>query len=120
MGSLAKENSNYKFILCFVNAFTKYAHATALRGKTSSEVAKAAEKMFEFQKNLLGAELRLAQVDAGGEFKGEFVKMTRKRNIHVYSSMSDKKASIVERFLRNCSPSHAHAHRQLFSDSTKL
>lgn len=97
MSNLAKENGGKKWILTFINVFTKFSHGIALADKKASNVAKAAEKMFEFQKNLLGAEMRLAQVDGGGEFKGEFAKMCKKRNIHLYTTYSERKASVVER-----------------------
>lgn len=91
----SKENKGYKYILCIIDCFTKFAWSVALKSKIGLDVAVAAEKIFSHRRpNLL-------HVDRGTEFYNKnFETMLKKYNIKMYSTYSTMKACIVERFNR--------------------
>lgn len=93
----SKHNRGYKYIMTIINCFTKVADAFPLKSKTGAEVAKALKSYF-FKKN---RRVKLFQTDLGTEFYNPKVeKLLQSYNIKHYSTYSDKKASIVERFNR--------------------
>lgn len=91
----SKQNKNYKYILCVIDCFTKYAWAMPLKTKTGTEVANTLSKI------LLKRVPRLLHVDRGKEFyNNKFDMLMKKYNIIKYSTFSTMKACIVERFNR--------------------
>lgn len=96
MQSFSKDNSQYKYILTVIDAFSKYAWAYPLKLKNKETVTEAFSKLLEkgrVPKNL--------QTDLGTEFYNScFKKLLQKYGINHYSTYSTKKASIVERFIR--------------------
>jgi len=88
-------NKGYKYILCVIDCFTKYAWAVALKSKKDEEVTAAAGKIFARNRpNLL-------HVDRGREFYNKhFEALVKKHNIKMYSTFSVLKACVVERFNR--------------------
>jgi len=88
-------NKGYKYILCVIDCFTKYAWAVALKSKRGDEVTTAASKIFaQNRPNLL-------HVDRGREFYNKhFEALVKKHNINMYSTFSTVKCSFVERFNR--------------------
>lgn len=94
----ARENRGYKYILTMINCFSKYAYAVPLKSKTAVEVASALQKVLKSLPNLP----RHLQVDQGKEWYNAKVQnlLRENNNINLYSTFSEKKASIVERFNR--------------------
>lgn len=93
----SKINQGYKYILTVINCFTKVADATPLRNKTSKEVADAMEHIIRKHSD----KMKLLQTDNGKEYYNSvFKSLMMKYNIHHYSTYSEKKASIIERFNR--------------------
>lgn len=92
----AKFNQGYKYLLTVINCFSKVAHALPLKNKTGLEVANALEKITSnYRMNHL-------HTDQGLEFYNTHVqKLMKKYRINHYSTFSDKKSSIVERFNRS-------------------
>jgi len=91
----SKKNKGYKYILCVIDCFTKYAWAIALKSKTAKEVSSAMSKI------LLKRSPKLLQLDNGKEFyNSTFDALMKKHNIQKYSTYSTMKACIVERFNR--------------------
>ncbi|KAL4092440.1 hypothetical protein QTP88_026941 [Uroleucon formosanum] len=91
----SKQNKGYKYILCVIDCFTKFAWAIPLKSKTAKEVAYALSKI------LLKRTPKLLQLDNGKEFyNSTFDALMGKHNIHKYSTYSTMKACIVERFNR--------------------
>jgi len=75
--------------------FSKYAWAVPLRTKTGREVTAA------FEQILCERRPAMVQSDAGSEFLNtNFQRMLSDNNIHFYTSQSDLKAVVVERFNR--------------------
>ncbi|KAL4152739.1 hypothetical protein QTP88_000572 [Uroleucon formosanum] len=91
----SKKNKGYKYILCVIDCFTKFAWAIALKSKTAKEVSSAMSKI------LIKRAPKLLQLDNGKEFyNSTFDELMSKYNIHKYSTYSTMKACIVERFNR--------------------
>lgn len=94
----AKENDNFKYILTCINVFSKFAWAIPLKSKTSGEVRNAMETILLSGRNNIPSNV---QSDLGKEFYNkDFRKLMEKYNINHYSSFSNLKSSIVERFNR--------------------
>ena len=91
----SKKNKGYKYILCVIDCFTKFAWAIALKSKTAKEVSNAMSKI------LLDRSPKLLQLDNDKEFYNlTFDALMKKYKIHKYSTFSTVKACIVERFNR--------------------
>jgi len=91
----SKKNKGYKYILCVIDCFTKFAWAVAIKSKTGKEVTNAMSKI------LIDRAPKLLQIDNGKEFYNtNFDKLMSKYKIHKYSTFSIMKACIVERFNR--------------------
>jgi len=95
MIQFSRKNNGYKYILCVIDCFTKFAWAIPLKSKTAKEVTNAMSKL------LRNRSPKLIQLDNGKEFYNSiFDHLMTKYNIKKYSVYSTKKACIVERFNR--------------------
>lgn len=95
--TISKFNSNYRYILIVIDAFSKYAWTYPLKCKTGDEVYNAFKVILarsgRIPKNL--------QTDLGTEFYNKkFKKLMHENSINHYSTYTVKKASIAERFIR--------------------
>ena len=94
-GAPAKQNDNIKYLLTIIDVLSKYAWVMPLKDKTGKSITEAFEPII---KNI---NIKLLQVDKGTEFyNNTFQEMLAKYNIKMFSTNSDKKAQIVERFNR--------------------
>lgn len=92
---LQKENDGNKFILTAIDVFSKKAWAEPLKNKERLNVKNAFEKIIKTRKP------KKIQCDKGLEFHNTiFQKFLKDKNIRMYSTDSDMKASVVERFNR--------------------
>lgn len=90
-------NKGFNYILTVINCFTKVADAVALKDKSGKTVSNAMEKVILRDRN----QIRNLQTDDGKEYFNKLFKgLMQKYNINHYSTKSDKKASIIERFNR--------------------
>jgi len=95
MSKMSDQNNGYTFLLTAIDVLGKKAKAEKLKNKNQHSVTKAFEKM------LNGVKPRKIQVDNGKEFYNSvFEKLLKENNIKMYSTDSDLKASVVERFNR--------------------
>lgn len=96
MQTHSKNNKGYNYILTVIDTFSKFAFAVPVKKKTGKDIAQAMESILKqgrMPKNL--------QVDNGKEFYNIiFQNLMSKRKINMYSTYSNMKASIVERFNR--------------------
>uniref|UniRef100_A0A023F1Q9 Integrase catalytic domain-containing protein n=1 Tax=Triatoma infestans TaxID=30076 RepID=A0A023F1Q9_TRIIF len=93
----ARENNGYKYILTVIDCFSKYAWVKPVKSKTGQDVAKAMETIFKSS----GRVPNNIQTDNGKEFYNAiFNKLMKLYNINHYSTYSQIKSSIVERFNR--------------------
>lgn len=91
----AKVNKGYKYLMTVINAFSKFAYAVPMKTKTGKEVVCALEPILQTNK------MKYLQTDNGKEYYNSTVQaLLTKYNVKHYSTYSEKKASIVERFNR--------------------
>ena len=84
-------------MLCVIDCYSKYAWCKPMKTKTGLETSEAFESIFDKE----GRTPYKIHFDEGKEFYNEKVKsLFHDRNIEFYSTFSDKKAAIVERFNR--------------------
>lgn len=92
----ARQNNGFKYILVVIDGFSKFAWAEPLKTKSASEVANAFSRILQ-----LGRKPKNLQTDQGKEFfNAVFSKLMSKHNINHYSTYSNIKACIAERFNR--------------------
>ena len=96
MQTYSRDNKGYNFLLTVIDNVSKYAWAVPLKNKTGVEVTKALKSIFA-----KGRIPRKLHVDQGTEFYNANCKtLLDSYNIKLYSTYSNLKASIVERFNR--------------------
>jgi hypothetical protein len=92
-----KENGNMQYILTVIDCLSKWGAAVPVKNKTAAVVAEAFEKIMVDNNRVC----RYLQVDMGKEFYGSpFLKMLKRYNIKIFSTFSEIKNSIGERFNR--------------------
>ena len=92
----AASNDGFRYILNTIDTFSKFAYATPMRTKTSTETAEAFERILN-KKNTP----KLLQVDRDKAFLGNpFLTMLKKHKIKLFHTNTKLKASIIERFNR--------------------
>lgn len=93
----SKINNGYNYILTVINCFTKLADALPIKDKTAFSVTEAMKRIILRDKY----RMKLLQTDNGTEYYNKvFNKLMNKYNIKHYSTNSEIKASIIERFNR--------------------
>lgn len=93
----SKLNKGYNYILTVINCFTKVADALPLKDKTAHTVVEAMRQIIQRDRN----KMKLLQTDNGKEYYNTlFKKLMMEYNIKHYSTNSEMKASIIERFNR--------------------
>lgn len=96
MIKLSKYNNGVKYLLTAIDVFSKYAHAIPLKSKSADSMLDGFKKLFKETKFVTNL-----QTDEGKEFYNKKVQTYFKsHNINNYSSHSEFKASVVERFNR--------------------
>lgn len=97
LSSLHKYNDKYKYLLMCIDLFSKYAWSEPIKSKNTSSVLQAF-------KNILSSTERKPeklQTDAGTEFVNRtFQNFLNDNNIVFFTTASELKASVVERFNR--------------------
>lgn len=98
MRTYSQHNDGFKYILCVIDVFSKYAFARSMKNKNSETVRECFESIF-IEAN---ATPRHIQSDKGTEFVSKHVQQYfKERGINYYTTNNpDIKASIVERFQR--------------------
>lgn len=96
LSRLRTHAQNYKYFLLGVNPFTKKIYTRALKTKTTSEVAREAEKILDESK----IRFKNCFTDFGGEFFGaKFRELMKERGINHYTTRSKIKAAHSERYI---------------------
>lgn len=92
----ASMNSGYRYLLTVIDTFSKFAWAIPLKTKTASDTTIAMQSILNGERRCLNL-----QVDNGSEFYNKrFKSLMQKYDINLYSTFSNLKASIVERWNR--------------------
>ena len=93
MQKYEKENKHFRYILTVIDIFSRYAWALPLKSKRGLDVKEAFQQIFQ------EAMPKKIQFDEGTEFYNKaFKELLEKNNIEWFSTKSDKKAAVVERF----------------------
>ena len=92
----SRENKGFRYLLTVIDVFSKFAWGIPVKSKSGADITAAMMSILtqgRVPKNL--------QVDQGSEFyNSNFKPLMRKNKINLYSSYSNLKASIIERFNR--------------------
>ena len=99
LSSLARYNNGYKYIVCFIDVFSRFAQCIPVKRKNATSIHDSLNKILNsghFPK------LNRLNTDEGKEFYNEKVnKLLNSKGITLYSvSSREIKAAIAERFIR--------------------
>ena len=96
MSTYQEFNAGYRYLLTIIDIFSKVAWVLPLKRKTGDELVQALSLVFKD-----GRQPTKLNTDQGTEFENRKVQTFLKKNhIHYFSTRSDKKAAVVERFNR--------------------
>lgn len=96
MKAYSSQNKGYKYILTVIDIASKFVMAKSLKSKSGKSVTEAMRKLFA-----LGRIPKNLMVDRGLEFYNSSLKtLLKKYKINMYSTYSNLKCSIIERFNR--------------------
>ena len=95
MSNIKKENDNNTFLLTCIDCFSKFAWVEILKNKSGVEILAALKRIMKKRQP------KRLQTDKGTEFLNHRVQgMLKERGIEFFTTDSELKASIVERFNR--------------------
>lgn len=98
MQKLSRHNSGHKYLLTVIDCFSRYAWAIPVKSKDSKEMVRAFNLLFKTADPRKPERL---QTDKGKEFLNKDMKaVLREHDIHHFTTNSDTKAAMVERFNR--------------------
>lgn len=97
MSNLSKHNNKYRYLLCIIDVFSKYAWVVPIKDKTGKTLVQAFKSVLK-----QGRSPKSLQTDKGSEFKNSvYQKFLKLKKIHFFTTENpETKASIVERFQR--------------------
>ena len=94
---LADQNDGYKYILCAIDSFSKFAWTVPLKSKTGKDTSVALRSIFDKGRK----PSNVLRSDSGGEFLSRYVTaLLKENNIKPMYALNEKKAAIVERFIK--------------------
>ena len=95
------KNKGYRWILKAVEILSRYAFAIPVYRKNKESMTKAVKTLLENFKERFGKYPNVIQFDEGKEFYNVGVRdLLKSHDVNYFSSKSEKKAAIVERFNR--------------------
>ena len=96
MQSLNKYNKGIKYLLGVIDLFSKYAWVVPLKDKKGTSIVHASQKIISEERKP-----NKIWVDQGSEFyNNSFKKFLKINNIEMYSTYTERKSVIAERFIR--------------------
>ena len=97
MQLLSKYNKGFRFLLCVIDIFSKYAWVIPLKDKKGISIVNAFQKILDDSKR----KPNKIWVDKGSEFyNNSFKKWLQDNDIVTYSTNNEGKSAIAERFIR--------------------
>ena len=97
MQLINKFNKGFRFLLCVIDIFSKYAWVVPLKDKKGVSIVDAFQKILDDSNR----KPNKIWVDKGSEFyNNSFKKWLRDNNIEMYSKHNEGKSVIAERFIR--------------------
>ena len=105
MQLISKFNKGFRFLLCLIDIFSKYAWVVPLKDKKGVSIVNAFHKILkESDKSKAKSKERKPNkiwVDKGSEFyNNSFKKWLKDNDIEMYSIHNEGKSFIAERFIR--------------------
>ena len=96
MQSLSKFNKGFKYLLCAIDLFSKYAGVIPLKDKRGTSIVNAFQKIISKERKP-----NKIWVDQGSEFYNQSFKYFLKiNNIEMYSTYNEGKSIVAERFIK--------------------
>ena len=96
--SIASDNDQFRYILTCIDVLSRFAWAVPVQSKSAKHMLVAFKKLFQLARPRVPQRL---QTDDGKEFfNREVSAMLRNKGVSHFSSHSDNKAAVVERFNR--------------------
>ena len=94
---LSRQNKGIKYLLCFIDLFSKYAFVVPLKDKKGASVVKGFEKIVSKS----GRQPNKIWVDQESEFYNKtFKNWLKNKGIEMYSTYNEGKSVVAERFIR--------------------
>ena len=101
MGKYGNKNKGYRWILTAIEILSRFAFAIPVYRKNVESMTEAVEMLLEKFKDRFGKYPNVVQFDEGKEFYNVGVKeLLKSHGVDYFSTQSDKKAAVVERFNR--------------------
>ena len=101
MGKYKNQNKGYYWILTAVEILSHFAFTIPVYRKDTKNMTAAVDELLKEFKTRFGVYPKTAQFDEGKEFYNVGVKdLLKEHGVHYFSTNSDRKAAIVERFNR--------------------
>ena len=93
----SKFNKGFRFLLCIIDIFSKYAWVVPLKDKKGISIVNAFQKILK-ESNRKPNKI---WVDKGSEFyNNSFKKWLKDNDIEMYSTNNDRKSVVAERFIK--------------------
>ena len=97
MQLISKFNRGFRFLLCVINIFSKYAWVVPLKDEKSVSIVDTFQKIL----NKSRREPNKIWVDKGSKFyNNSFKKCLKGNDIEIYSIHNERKSVVAERFIR--------------------
>ena len=97
MQLIRKPSKGFRFLLCVIDIFSKYAWVVPLKNKKGASIVNAFQKILDKS----GCKPSKIWVDKGSEFYNNYFKKWLKDNgIEMYSIHNEGKSVVAERFIR--------------------
>ena len=107
MQLLARDNSGIKYIFVAVDTLSRFLWASGMKSKTCKECADVLKKIIASNSRRTGPKIctkpfspEKLWADKGREFEGEFATFCREKGIEIYSTQSETKSALAERYIR--------------------
>ena len=95
MQSLSRYNKGFKYLLCAIDLFSKYAWVIPIKDKKGTSIVNAFKKIISKRKP------NKIWVYQGSEFyNNTFKDFLKTNNIEMYSTFNESKSAVAERFIR--------------------
>ena len=97
MQLISKFNKGFRFLLCVIDIFSKYAWVVPLKDKKGVSIVDAFQKILDDSNR----KPNKIWVDKGSEFyNNSFKKWLKDNNIEMYSAHNEGKSVVAERFIK--------------------
>ena len=98
MQLMSKFNKGFRFLLCVIDIFSKYAWVIPLKDKKGASIVNVFQKILDKS----GCKPNKIWVDTRSEFyNSSFKKWLKDNDIEMYSTHNERKSVAAERFIRN-------------------